>query len=236
MLISDEKSGPFVAGADGCSSGWVALILNVRTGASSVQLTDVASWIRERPDGLAMLAIDIPIGLIDGTRPCDSAARKLLGLPRCCSVFPAPCRATILPASYPDGSAVNFAITGKKLSKQTWAIGPKIKEIDDVIQPDHQAWVYEVHPEVSFWRLNNGRAMKCSKSRPAGREERRSVLSRQFPEIDRHIAQRPKGVGVDDVLDAAVAAWSAMRLWEGSAEMVCAAGLDNRELRVAIHY
>jgi hypothetical protein len=44
MLISDEKSGPFVAGADGCSSGWVALILNVRTGASSVQLTDVASW------------------------------------------------------------------------------------------------------------------------------------------------------------------------------------------------
>jgi hypothetical protein len=82
MLMSDERSGPFVAGADGCPSGWVALILNVRTGASTVQLTDVPSWIRERPDGLAILAIDIPIGLIDGTRPCDGAARKLLGLPR----------------------------------------------------------------------------------------------------------------------------------------------------------
>lgn len=119
---------------------------------------------------------------------------------------------------------------------QAWAIAPKIREIDDLLKPEDQTWVFEVHPEVSFWRLNGRKPMAHRKSRIAGREERRALLLPEFPDLDRHIGYRPSGVAVDDLLDAAVAAWSAMRLWQNRAESVCAPCQDARELRVSIHY
>jgi predicted RNase H-like nuclease len=78
--------------------------------------------------------------------------------------------------------------------------------------------------------------MTRSKSRRAGREERCLILINEFPDLDRHIAARPAGVEVDDLLDAAAAAWSAMRLWECAAESVCPPSIDACGLRVAIHY
>ena len=82
-LMDVGKSDPYVAGVDGCSGGWVAFILDLSTRATRVARLELASLINNRPDGLAILAIDMPIGLIDSTRPCDSGARKLLGFPRC---------------------------------------------------------------------------------------------------------------------------------------------------------
>ena len=100
----------------------------------------------------------------------------------------------------------------------------------------HQTWAYEVHPEVSFWRMNGRTPMKYSKARKAGRDERRDVLVGNFPDIDLHIGKRPEKVGIDDPLDAAAAAWSALRIWEGTAESVCDPGRDDRGLRMSIHY
>jgi predicted RNase H-like nuclease len=236
MLRDVAKPGLYVAGVDGCSGGWVAFIVDLSSQITRVERVDLASLILHRPHGLAILAIDMPIGLIDGTRSCDSAARRFLGFPRCCSVFPAPCREAAASGSYPTASGINYARTGKRLTRQTWEIAPKIREIDDLVCTRHQEWVYEVHPEVSFWRMNGRSPMKHSKSRKAGRDERRQILLQHFPEIDRHIDGRPRKVGVDDVLDAAVAAWSALRLWEGTAESVCDPGWDDRGLRMAIHY
>ena len=96
--------------------------------------------------------------------------------------------------------------TAKRLTRQTWEIAPKIREIDDLICPGHQEWVYEVHPEVSFWRMNGRSPMKYSKVRKAGRDERRHILLPHFPDIDRHIEERSRSVGLNDLLDAAVAA------------------------------
>jgi predicted RNase H-like nuclease len=128
----------WVAGIDGCRAGWIAFKVELLTLITSVELIDLPVTLRNRPDGLACIAIDIPIGLLDGSRACDIAARKLLGQPRGSSVFPVPCRAAIHATNYDDATAVNKQRTGKKLSVWTWGIVPKIKEVDDAMTPECQ--------------------------------------------------------------------------------------------------
>ena len=231
-----RNSESWVAGVDGCPAGWVAFKLDLRTRESQVEVVDLQSWLRSKPNNLAILGIDMPIGLLDGPRPCDGAARKLLGSPRSSSVFAAPCRAALDSVPHTRASEINRNTTGKGLSIQAWAIAPKIKEIDEILEPGHQTWVFEVHPEVSFWRMNGRKPMAHAKRRFAGREERRFILSQEFPELGRHMGNRPTGVGVEDLFDAAAVAWSALRLWEGAAESVCTPVHDARGVRVAIHY
>ena len=71
-----------VAGVDGCPAGWIAFKVEVPSLVTSVEVIDLAKWLQERPAALLYLAIDIPIGLVNGSRACDKAARILLGQPR----------------------------------------------------------------------------------------------------------------------------------------------------------
>jgi predicted RNase H-like nuclease len=176
ISCSADQSRLWVAGVDGCRGGWVAFHVDTRTRKTQVEVVDLKSLLCNRPSDLAILAIDMPIGLLDGPRPCDCAARKFLGSPRCSSVFAAPCRAALTSSSHAMASETNHSATGKGLSIQAWAIAPKIKEIDDLLEPQQQSWVFEVHPEVSFWRMNGRKSMALSKSRQTGRQERRSIL------------------------------------------------------------
>ena len=82
----------FVAGIDGCRGGWVSFRVDLASQNTPVELIDLSSILTGKPDDPAILAIDIPIGLLDGSRACDKAARKLLGQPRGTSVFAAPCK------------------------------------------------------------------------------------------------------------------------------------------------
>lgn len=237
QMSSQNQPGLYVTGADGCAAGWVCFKVDTCTLATTVEIiADISARLGDRPKDIAVLAIDVPIGLLDGPRRCDRSARKLLGFPRCTSVFSPPCRGALSQSDYAHASQTNLTRTLRRLTIQAWAITPKIKHLDDVIRPEHQAWVYEVHPEVSFWCLNNCTPMAHSKSRVVGRVERLSLLKRQFPEIERHVSERPNGVRIDDLLDAAVAAWSGMRIWQGMAESVCIAERDAKGLAVSIHY
>jgi predicted RNase H-like nuclease len=226
----------FVAGADGCRSGWVCFKVELPSGATSVEVVDLPSILGEKPADLACLGIDIPIGLLDGPRACDLAARKLLGQPRGRSVFPAPCRAALLASGHQAASVVNRRITGKGLTIQAWCIGPKIKQVDDAITPDCQKWAFEVHPEVCFWALNQKSSMKHSKKTEEGRNKRLDLLSPVFPDIGRHLADRPSGVAKDDLLDAAAAAWTALGRQRGEAGCVCPPERDAKGLEVSIRY
>src|ERR1700683_520300 len=96
----------FVAGVDGCRAGWIAFKLDLASLTTSVEVVDLPAWLRKRPPDLAFPGIDIPIGLLNGPRTCDKAARKLLG-PRRSSVFPAPCRASLWANNHAEASAVN---------------------------------------------------------------------------------------------------------------------------------
>ena len=226
----------FVAGVDGCRGGWVAFKVDLPIRTASVEVVDLPAWLRERPPDLVCLGIDIPIGLLEGPRACDKAARKLLGQPRGSSVFPAPCRPTLGAQTYAEASSINRQKTTRRLSQQAWGIAPKIKQVDDAITSDCQRWAVEVHPEVCFWALNQRRPMKHNKKTKDGVAQRIALLRPVFPEIDRHLANRPAHVGADDLLDAAAAAWTALRINKGEAQCVCQPERDANGLQTTIWY
>jgi predicted RNase H-like nuclease len=78
--------------------------------------------------------------------------------------------------------------------------------------------------------------MKYNKKKKDGAADRIAVLRTIFPEIERHLANRPPRVGADDLLDAAAAAWTALRLHQRQAECVCTPERDDKGLAVVIYY
>lgn len=226
----------FVAGVDGCRDGWIAFRVDLPTHATSVEVVDLPAWLRERPPDLACVGIDIPIGLLESPRACDKAARKLLGQPRGSSVFPAPCRAALEAQTHAAASSINRQRAMRGLSLQAWGIAPKIKQVDDAMTPDSQRWAFEVHPEVCFWAINKCRPIAHKKKAKEGIAERIALLRGVFPQIETHLANRPRAVGADDLLDAAAAAWTALRLHRNEAECVCTPEHDEKGLAVTIYY
>jgi predicted RNase H-like nuclease len=231
-----ERKGMFVAGIDGCRRGWVSFKVDLASLSTSVELIDLPSILRNKSKDMAILAIDIPIGLLDGSRAFDKAARKLLGHKRGTSVFAAPCRASLSAKNHAAASATTLRITGRGLSQQAWGIAAKIKQVDDAITPACQKWVFEVHPEVCFWALAGGRPMAHRKKKKSGVEERLELLRAVFRDIERHLQNRPASVGRDDLLDAAVTAWTAQRIHKGEAQRVCESERDAIGLEATIWY
>jgi predicted RNase H-like nuclease len=90
--------------------------------------------------------------------------------------------------------------------------------------------------EVCFWALNERRPMTHNKKTKEGRDERIGLLCREFPKIESYLANLPKCVGEDDLLDAAAAAWTALRWHRNEAECVCTPEHDQKGLEVAIYY
>ena len=114
--------------------------------------------------------VDIRIGLPCGPeeRQCDQKAREMLGAPRASSVFHAPVRAELGATNYAQASEINRATTqgntrGKEISKQTFAIAPKIREVDSLLRDSSKArrLVREVHPEVSTGTHIAGTNIRC---------------------------------------------------------------------------
>ena len=68
--------------------------------------------------------------------------------------------------------------------------------------------------------MNNCEPMAHRKKSREGQAERLSLLRKFFPAIEDHKLRRPVHVGVDDLLDAAAAAWSALRIYDGVAQGV----------------
>lgn len=229
----------FVAGVDACRAdpGWVCFKVDLESHDTTVELIDLTEILKCRPVGLACAAIDIPIGLLDRARTCDLEARKRLGRPRCYSVFRPPCRAALAAISFAEANAINRQETNKGLSQQAWGIAKKIKQVDDAILPECQEWAFEVHPEVSFWAMNNHHPMSYKKKSREGQQERISLLERTFPLIRQgNLDALPLRVGLDDVLDAAAAAWTGLRRLRGDAEMACPPEIDDKMLSVTIFY
>ena len=115
-------------------------------------------------------------------------------------------------------------VSGKGVSRQAFAIYPKIREVDQVMTAKLPERVIEVHPELCFWSLAGKRSLQYSKRRPAGFDERRALLNIAFPNFD--IPNRSEAIRIafgaapDDILDSMVAAWTAARFARGIAERV----------------
>jgi predicted RNase H-like nuclease len=231
-----------VVGLDGCRGGW--LVCRFDIAAQRIDLLAVATSfarVLENEKAASCIAVDISIGLPEpgAARRCDVEARRLLTRVRASSVFPAPSRLFLRDPYHACSSARSKEICGKGISAQAYAIFPKVAEVDELITPAMQDRVFEVHPEVCFWRLS-GAPMQHSKKTLAGFEERRNVLASAFPCSlpERHEVRRlGLPIGPDDLLDAVAAAVTASRASLGKAERLPPVPeLDVRKLRMEMLY
>jgi predicted RNase H-like nuclease len=205
-----------VLGIDGCKGGWIYIGLGKSEPSFGV-INSIKELTALQEDD-ALYFIDIPIGLIDegAERECDRLSRRILGQGRGSSVFPSPTRQAIYCSDYPEASALNHEFTGRKLSKQSWAITPKIRELDELLanEPNLKGQIREVHPELLFYGLAGGKPMKWSKRTPEGFMERIELLESVFNgakplfNLIRE-STKPSIVAADDILDAMAAAVSA---------------------------
>lgn len=209
-----------IAGVDGCADGWVCVLEH----GAQVSVFVVTSFTKliEQLTSAVVIAIDVPVGLTDkGARLCDLEARRLLGAPRASSVFAAPVRSALAGRTYAEVCEAHYRADGRRISKQAFAILPKIKEVDDVLsaQPALQDRVREVHPEVCFAVWNGGRAMQYRKSRADGRTEREALIDAVWPNMRVRLRQelRPFRCEADDLNDAFAALWTARRISNGVA-------------------
>jgi predicted RNase H-like nuclease len=199
-----------VLGVDGCpKGGWCAVALDTTSGAWTPAHLDTFADVLAT--GVSTIAIDVPIGLLDapGGRDCDRAARKLLGWPRMTSVFSPPSRAALTCATYEEACAANFACTERKISRQSFGIAPKVREVDAAMSLELERRVYEAHPEVSFKALG-GRAVTYRKSRRDGRAERWATLREVFNRLPIEPVKPPElrlFCDIEDYIDALACAW-----------------------------
>jgi predicted RNase H-like nuclease len=201
-----------VVGVDAYKGGWVTVALRNQSVERCGVYSRLEALLDDHPDAY-VVAVDIPIGLpVTGAREADALARTFLG-PRRSSVFPTPPRSVLEAASYQDALGVcrHLGIAG--ISKQSFGLAPKILEADEIARNDDR--VVEVHPEVSF-RAMAGQPLKYSKKSWNGASLRRSLLAQHHIVLPDNLCEAGRAP-VDDVLDAAAAAWSADRLARGKA-------------------
>jgi predicted RNase H-like nuclease len=219
---------------EGCAGGWVCLALDLKTGEVCPHLLSDFRTVLEAFLA-ALIGVDITIGLSDrGSRQCDVDARRLLGK-RGSSVFPAPVRGMLAATSYEEACQLGRQINGRSISCQCYGILPKIREVDCAMSPQLQQRVFEVHPEVCFWAMNQCIPMQYAKIFIDGRRERLDLLRPIIPVIEGiHVDGR---AAKDDLLDAAAVMWTAERIFRGEAVGVTTIEeFDSKGLRMQITY
>ena len=226
-----------IAGIDGCQSRWLAI---AHVPGSSSFMAQVLETNELSAQSWSLAAIDIPIGLPDsGTREADRAARKFIG-PRTSSVFPCPIRPALHTTSWQEACEITYQHNGHRISRQTFAILPKIRAVDECVRlTDLRQRLFEVHPEVSFAAWQGAPTLHAKKD-VLGHEQRRALTSEHFgPEAFASVVAQigARSVAADDIADAFAALWSAERLWAGTAQRLpSVSAIDSHGLPMHIWY
>ena len=202
-----------VAGADGCRTGWV-ICRRALDGALDIT---VVKTLAEACEGLSILAVDMPIGLVDTPRPgraCEREARALLP-GKASSVFPTPCRPALACTTHAEANALSRTL-GVGINQQTFHLFPKMREVDALMRSNRalHGIVHEAHPELAFTRMNGGKPVLSKKRQPGGYAERRKLLAKHGfkTRID-----RLAGAARDDILDAIAVCHTATLIAAGTA-------------------
>lgn len=213
-----------IGGADGCRTGWVICRRDAR-GTLDIRVTKT---LAEACEGLAILAVDMPIGLVDTPRPgrpCEGEARKLLP-GKASSVFPTPCRPALACLTHADANATSKKL-GVGINQQTFHLFPKMREVDALLcaRPRLKRVVYEAHPELAFARMNGGKPVLAKKRKPEGYAERCRLLAKHGFACP---VDRLPGAQRDDILDAIAVCRTALLIAEGTATRLGPARVRDR--------
>jgi len=187
-LTGDQK-GYSCLGIDGCIGGWVAVSIT-NTGFEIKIIGSIGEAFLNH-NSCDCVLVDMPIGLpdnIDDVRP-DGAVRAILK-GKASSVFSTPCRQAVYENTYSEANETNRQVLEKGLSKQSYAICGKIKEIDQYLEnnPQYKNRLLESHPELCFAKLNDGKPILENKHRPEGLSRRIELLSRYYERTEEILA------------------------------------------------
>ena len=225
-----DAQGPWLAGVDGCRTGWIVAL--VKPAGDDVRVRVVPHFldICAAPEAPAIVAIDMPIGLPERIPPAgrgpEQAVRPLLGA-RQSSVFSVPSRAAVYAPDFREACRIALTTSDppRQVSIYLFMIAPKICEVDQALRADKAltSRVFECHPEVAFWRLNGERALtepKKVKGVPYGPGlalRRQLLIAAGLPATVVEAAP-PRGAARDDLLDALACAMIARRIHAGMAK------------------
>jgi predicted RNase H-like nuclease len=202
-----------IGGADGCRTGWV-ICRRDTDGSLDIR---VVKTLAAACEGVAILAVDMPIGFVDTPRPgreCEGQARRLLP-GKASSVFPTPCRPALACTTHATANATSKKL-GIGLNQQTFHLFPKMREVDDLLRshPRLKRIVYEAHPELAFARMNGGQPVLTKKRKPDGYAERCRLLAAHGFACP---VERLAGAQRDDILDAIAVCHTALLIAERKA-------------------
>jgi len=200
-----------VVGVDGCRQGWVVVRIGPEGALDAGCFARFDEVMRAHSDA-AVVGVDMPLGLVDaGPREADRAARAFL-TGQTSSIFSAPPRSALAARDYREAVVFSEAATGKGLSRQSFALFEKIREVDRFVADPR---VMEVHPEVAFRCMSGGEPVGRKKSY-GGMRRRLALLEAQGVALPESLGPAD-AIGIDDVIDAAAVAWTARRIARGEA-------------------
>ena len=191
-----------------------------------------APGIRELADRAAadgpvlVIAIDIPIGLADTGRRVRTAGPGGAQGGRWPSLFITPVRAAVEADGYQAAAAENRRLAGEGLSRQAFALRAKILDVDQ--------WLRAVQPRAGpgggsppraelrgrWWKPTGAELCRWpghAKPPGPGRSSAGPCSPRRASSWTATSGLAGEQAGVNDVLDAAAAAWTARRVSQGSA-------------------
>jgi predicted RNase H-like nuclease len=196
-----------VAGVEPCPGGWLVVsgkLQGVSLFPDPPQVMSSMLDVLDARPSYEIISLHAPIGLpgerTPGGRACDRQARRLLGRRRGAAVTAPPSRSDVFDAS------------GEGLSVVVRAQLAKIREVQRDVASYHQRTVYEVHPELGFFQLNDDAPLTFAKRTHLGIEERLELLRARMPGLERVVDNIPDGVRLSTVLDACVDLWTARRI------------------------
>lgn len=208
----------WVAGANGCPAGWLVVFRSLIGQRPRAQIFEKIADALAEPERPNIVAVDIPIGLLTtsqtGGRSADIEARKVLNL-RKPSIFPAPSRPALQANSLDEAKEIerNNSVPPKMLTIQVYNLFDKIRQLDAVVAK-YSGIIFECHPEVSFWAMNNRSEMSLPKKKLRGFEERCKILAQNGYEplfLTTRVGSYREH-SRDDLPDACAAAWTAERI------------------------
>jgi predicted RNase H-like nuclease len=198
-----------IAGVEPCPGGWLVVSARLQGITAFPVEPEVFSSFAEildyRPsfDVIAIHChLSFPEEETPGGRTCDRMARQLLGFARGGAVTSPPSRRLLTTGDLDQKAR-------KGLSPISAQMLRRYAEVAEEMQPYRQRQVFEVHPELSFYQLNDDKPMQHAKETPEGVKERTDLVVARIP-------------GVEVVLEAKIPGVEARHLLDATADMVTA--------------
>lgn len=201
-----------LAGVEPVTGGWLVApgnLQGINLAPQPAQVMPTLAEVLDYRPAFTVVALHAPVGVMDKPgqqRSCDVEARTRLGR-RAGSAVPAPTRALLEASTYEEARAMD-----PSLDIVRWRAMAKAAEAVREVQSWRQRTVFEVNPELALTTMNDGRPIAYGRRTQLGREVRRSLVVEKLPGAEGVLAQRPRGVREEKLIDALADLWTARRI------------------------